>query len=507
MCLVTTICNNYEGYNQREIEEAKMARRAVAMIGHLTEQKFMGMVRNKMIKNCPVSPVAIANAYKIFGPDLAGVRGKTTRTATERAEMEYVAIPRDLLNLHKNVVVSADVMFVNGMPFLVTVTRAIKLITIKYLERRTAKQLSLCLNRIIQLYLKGGFHVKTFYMDGEFEKIKTHMPQVDINTTRANEHVGKVERAIRTLKEHARSIINTLPFSALPKHILIKMMYHVALWLNAFPAHNGISSKFSPREIVTHVGLDFKKHCRVPFVTYCEVHEYPNPLNSMAPRTKPAIALGPTGNAQGTHKFFCLTNGTLLRQNDWTEYPMPDNVIRTVNSWGRKSMQPDDEFEFANRNREPFPWNSAVDEQMHLTNLEPVSFPTMAAEMPGLEMDNSPTPALEDKQDTYDSEPTPEEQQHQAAQAAANTDLDHLPPPIPAQPNEIEPTVHDEADDVIAVDAIPQEPMPQTPIEIEDDNHVGHHEDQAEVEDDQATNDQLGINDDDTTASSHEEED
>ncbi len=64
------------------------------MIGNPTEQEFLGMVGNKMIKNCPILPSAITNAYKIFGPDLAGVRGKTTRSATKWAQVEYATTPK-----------------------------------------------------------------------------------------------------------------------------------------------------------------------------------------------------------------------------------------------------------------------------------------------------------------------------------------------------------------------------------------------------------------------------
>ena len=112
---------------------------------------------------------------------------------------------------------------------------------------------------------------------------------------------------------------------------------------------------------MTQVGLDFKKHCQVPFGTYCKAHDYLKPLNGMKPCSRPTIALGPTGNAQGTHKFFCLTNGILIKQNDWDEYPMPDSIIKKVNKWGEKSMQPDDEFVFSDRNNVPFPWNEEVD--------------------------------------------------------------------------------------------------------------------------------------------------
>ena len=54
------------------------------------------------------------------------------------------------------------------------------------------------------------------------------------------------------------------------------------------------------------------------------------PTNSMTSRTTPAIVLGPTGNLQGTYKFFSLTTGTKLKRRQFTPYPMPDTVIARV---------------------------------------------------------------------------------------------------------------------------------------------------------------------------------
>ena len=80
------------------------------------------MVREQLLTNCPVTVQDIDNANRIFGPDLANLRGKTTRTKPERVRVEYVQIPRDFVQLHKYVTLVADVMFVNGLPFLITST-------------------------------------------------------------------------------------------------------------------------------------------------------------------------------------------------------------------------------------------------------------------------------------------------------------------------------------------------------------------------------------------------
>ena len=50
-------------------------------------------------------------------------------------------------------------------------------------------------------------------MDGEFEKIKDILPNVECNTTAAKEHdVCEAKKMIWTIKERTRGLIATLPF-------------------------------------------------------------------------------------------------------------------------------------------------------------------------------------------------------------------------------------------------------------------------------------------------------
>jgi hypothetical protein len=98
------------------------------MIGNPTEQEFAGMVHEKLITNCPVTVQDVHNANQIFGPDLANLRGKTTRTKPEHVRVDYVKISRDFIKMHKYVTLVADVLFVNGLPFLITSSRGISLI-------------------------------------------------------------------------------------------------------------------------------------------------------------------------------------------------------------------------------------------------------------------------------------------------------------------------------------------------------------------------------------------
>jgi hypothetical protein len=84
------------------------------------DKEFKGMVREKLVTNCPVTMQDVENANCIFGPDLTNLRRKTIRTKLEHIHIEYVQIPRVFVELHMYVTVVADVMFVNGLLFLVT---------------------------------------------------------------------------------------------------------------------------------------------------------------------------------------------------------------------------------------------------------------------------------------------------------------------------------------------------------------------------------------------------
>ena len=67
------------------------------------------------------------------------------------------------------------------------------------------------------------------------------MRLVQVNTTAVRYHVGENECGIIVIKELARTVISNLPFSSLHKQILIHLIYFVVLWLNFFPATQGIS--------------------------------------------------------------------------------------------------------------------------------------------------------------------------------------------------------------------------------------------------------------------------
>ena len=58
--------------------------------------------------------------------------------------------------------------------------------------------------------------------------------------------------------------------------------------------------KLAPSAIVVRTNLYWEKHCKLVVRTYYELHDEPDPSNTMTPKTHVAIALGKMVTLNGT---------------------------------------------------------------------------------------------------------------------------------------------------------------------------------------------------------------
>jgi hypothetical protein len=90
--LVNTVQANFEGFTRHEVEKANEAPQCLqGMIGNPIKREFAGMVHEVTEHN-------VNNANHIFGPDLANLRWKMTRTKPECARVELFKPLRILFN-------------------------------------------------------------------------------------------------------------------------------------------------------------------------------------------------------------------------------------------------------------------------------------------------------------------------------------------------------------------------------------------------------------------------
>jgi hypothetical protein len=338
--MVNTVEDNSTKYSQRDYSKAKMARKIQHIIGRPSTKTFLSIVDRNLLPNCPVTRADIIAAERIFGPDVGSLKGKTVRRTPAPVETDMLAIPESILSRYQKVTVSGDIMFVNKLPFFVTISRHIKFSTAEFLPNQKTVSLVGAIKRLHQIYAKRGFQLTILLMDGQFNKdnLDGEIAQLGItlNTVSADEHVPEIERHIRTIKERARSVINMLPFEGYPARMIIELIYYCGFWLNSFPANGGISDVLSPRSIILGTTIDYTQHCKLEYGTYVQTHEKHD--NTMIPRTTGAIALRPTGNAQGGHYFYSLTSGKRINRNQWTELPMPADVVQRVDRLCRRPL-------------------------------------------------------------------------------------------------------------------------------------------------------------------------
>jgi hypothetical protein len=97
LSFMQTVQGNMEGFTRRKVKEAQEACKVQVTLRHPTDRNFLGVVCGSMISYCPVTANTVTNTHQIFGPDLAGIRGRTVWRPPESVTTNYVQIPRAIL--------------------------------------------------------------------------------------------------------------------------------------------------------------------------------------------------------------------------------------------------------------------------------------------------------------------------------------------------------------------------------------------------------------------------
>ena len=293
IALVETVVAKKSKYSREDYSRAIVARELQVKIGRPSMKDFIRIVSSNQLPNCPITREDILAAEDIFGPEIGCIKGKMTRGRPHKVRGTLMPLPPTIMDRYRHVTLCADVMHVNGIPMMVTLSRNIKFGTVEVLPSRSEPDLINCLVSVTRVYKQRGFRVTLLLIDGEFDKegIREGVAAegMTLNPTARDEHVGDIERFIRTIKERMHATHATLPFTHMPPRLVIEMAKQSMFWLHAFPHPDGISADMSPWEIVTGVKLDYNKHCKYQFGQYVQTHEQTD--NTMMERTIGTLAL------------------------------------------------------------------------------------------------------------------------------------------------------------------------------------------------------------------------
>ena len=157
--LLQTVAKNMKFYTPREIKRAKLARALIASLGSPSVADLKAAIAMNAIADLPVKTSDVDLAEKIFGPDLGTIKGKTTRRKPLPLVTDNITIPPQLYENRDSLELCIDIMFINKMPFLTSISRALYYRTALFLKTRTNKDLYSVLNEVLRMYNSSGFNL------------------------------------------------------------------------------------------------------------------------------------------------------------------------------------------------------------------------------------------------------------------------------------------------------------------------------------------------------------
>ena len=189
--------DNKSFFTDHQVSRAKRAHKLMHALGCPSNANLKQIIKMNSIKNFPVTTEDIDLTEKVYGPDVASLKGKTFQQIPAPIVNDVIEIPRELIASQYNVDLCIDTMFVNSLAFLTTVSKAIKFRTCDYIPNRKVVEYKTALTKVIHQYTDDGFKIRCIFSDQEFQPVLQHFkeatPSTDFNLANSNEHVPEAE--------------------------------------------------------------------------------------------------------------------------------------------------------------------------------------------------------------------------------------------------------------------------------------------------------------------------
>jgi len=167
-----TVESNLLKYTVSNQQKASMAHDVSIQIGRPSIAIFLKIIDNNLLSNCPVTREDILAAQDIYGPNIGTLKGKTVQQNPSQAITNILPLPCAIEEQYSCIPLFANVMFVNCIPFVMTISRSICFGTNKILPNLTNNSIVKALQRVVSLYRIKDLNVHILLADGQFESMK-----------------------------------------------------------------------------------------------------------------------------------------------------------------------------------------------------------------------------------------------------------------------------------------------------------------------------------------------
>jgi hypothetical protein len=339
-----TVAANKATFTKRQIDDADKARALYRTMGRPGPARFLDAIKQNHIINCPITVDDALRAERIYGKDMAYLKGKSTASPAKDhvPDQPPVPLPSNLLSSNLDVTLCVDLFYVLGLPFYLSTSRNIHFLSCRALTTRTKESINSSIRSDLDMYRHRGFQPNHIHADGEFNVFKSSFPGVRFSICSADDHVPEIERAIRTVKDTVRATIHGLPYHRLPRVLVQELVLMAVRTINMLPHSDGLSSTMSPTTIVMGMPKPDYNTMQLEFGSYVQV--YDGTSNDTKSRTMGAIATNPTGNSSGDYFFMSIETGRRIHRRSWTLLPISDAAISLVEALAfQENMPPIDQ--------------------------------------------------------------------------------------------------------------------------------------------------------------------
>jgi hypothetical protein len=210
-----TVAHNKTKFTARQIDAADSARKLYWFLGRPGHSRFLSILKENHILNCPLTVDDAQRAVQIYGKDVAFLKGKTTASPAKDHIVDFtpVAVCPELLSLHPNVTLCCDLFYVLGLGFSLSTSRNLRYLSCHFIADRSKPTITKCIAADLAIYRNRGFNPTDLHADGEYDALQAVFPTIHFNICAADDHFPEIERAVRTVKESIRATIHGMPYA------------------------------------------------------------------------------------------------------------------------------------------------------------------------------------------------------------------------------------------------------------------------------------------------------
>lgn len=338
--VLTTVDDALRAFTVAETERMEKVAKILRSLALPSPRKLLIMLRKGKLQGAGIDVADVLNYIKVHGMSSSRERGTSSWQSSSPRPISQEVLERILTP--STIDLAIDLFFPDGNdPYLLSISNPITYIMVTYLRNKSAPTIKAALDTHISKYTAHGFKVVRIFCDGEsgVSAVSTliELTFIQLHQVGHTSHVARIERAIRMVKDTTRSIIADQPFNV-PRSLFPWAISFAVSRINMLP-NSILGGDVTPRELVTGRQINVPRELSIAFGDLVELPITTTNRVRIA-RTRPAIALLCTGNANYTWIFWTLDTNSIVRSDRFKPHHHDQLTIDTINRFAANNGIP-----------------------------------------------------------------------------------------------------------------------------------------------------------------------